>query len=219
MNNKILRILFCCIIIFCLFACDAKKITVTNTTDCTSDIIENNQSEGCSGEKYPDIEHSLYILPYPPGLTYPTGLTNCSSSFHGAEYADKYAFDFNMPNNSDFHAIRSGKVVKVVEDHPNKEDETAGNFLVIDHLDGSFGLYYHSPPNGILVEVGEEVIQGQKLGVTGMSGYAGYPHLHLIVVSGKHEWPYTGIPVAFKNVKPRHTVLKSNFAGYTACNY
>ncbi|MCA9556463.1 MAG: M23 family metallopeptidase, partial [Myxococcales bacterium] len=116
---------------------------------------------GCEGPAYPAPATSQYILPYAPGLRFPTGLTNCSSSFHGAGEGDQYAYDFNMPVGTPFIAMRAGRVAKVVNDQPDEgEDGGAGNFLVIDHEDGTFGLYYHSPKGGIAVAVGAEVEQG-----------------------------------------------------------
>lgn len=173
---------------------------------------------GCEGPAYPAPATSQYILPYAPGLRFPTGLTNCSSSFHGAGEGDQYAYDFNMPVGTPFIAMRAGKVAKVVNDQPDEgEDGGAGNFLVIDHEDGTFGLYYHSPKGGIAVAVGAEVEQGAPLGVTGRSGYAGYPHLHVIVVEGHHEWPYLGVPISFRNANPRDLHLRSEYApGYLA---
>ena len=85
----------------------------------------------------------------------------------------------------------------------------------MDHGDGTFGLYYHSPMDGISVSVGEAVSQGDVLGQTGRSGLAGYPHLHFIVVEGSPNYPYEGIPVSFKNVSPGHVSLES-FHAYTA---
>lgn len=186
---------------------------------CVDDEEIVNLSDGCDSSAYISMTQSNYVLPFPPGVSYPTGLTNCSFSFHAAGRGDEYAFDFDMPDGSDFHAARRGRVLKVVENQPNSGNGTAGNYVVLDHGDKTFGLYYHSPPDGILVEVGDVVERGQKIGVTGTSGYAGYPHLHFIVVKDQYNWPYSGVPISFKNVYPKHTVLKSSFPAYTACEY
>lgn len=165
---------------------------------------------GCDGQIYSDPAESPYVLPFPPGETFKTGLTNCSSSYHGAGQPDQYAFDFDMPVGTPFTAVRAGTVYKVVEDQPSNGGGTgAGNYVVIDHGDGTYGLYYHSPENGIDVEVGDEVTQGDVLGISGRSGLAGYPHLHFIVVEGDPTYPYDGLAISFSNAQPGDTVLKS----------
>jgi len=221
LSNLVLLLVLFLALIGCLSDDDKTPIEEEpiETQICNEEDILVNPEDGCNGLDYPDIETSIYVLPYPPGIAYPTGLTNCSSSFHAAGNGDEYAFDFNMPNDSDFHAIRAGKVIKLREHHPNSANGTAGNYVHIQHEDNTFALYYHSPPDGIFVEVGDEVEQGQRLGKTGASGYAGYPHLHLIVVEENTDFPFNGVPISFKNVSPKHTVLKSYFESYAACAY
>lgn len=155
----------------------------------------------CQDATWPDPVDSPYVLPYPAGETYRTGLTNCSSSFHASGNPDQFAFDFDMPEGSPFIAARAGRVHRVVKQAPS-EGGGAGNFVVIDHRDGTYGLYYHSPKNGISVSAGDEVTQGEVLGVTGRSGLAGYPHLHFTVVRGDPDYPYQGIPISFSNAQP-----------------
>jgi len=171
-------------------------------------------ASGCGGEPYPPLAETAYVLPLAPGATFNTGLTNCSSSFHGTGQPDQYAFDFDVAVGTPFIATRAGTVFRVVED-ASSDGGGVGNYVVVDHGDGTFGLYYHSPMDGISVSVGEAVSQGDVLGQTGRSGLAGYPHLHFIVVEGSPNYPYEGIPVSFKNVSPGHVSLES-FHAYTA---
>lgn len=171
--------------------------------------------KGCDGQIYPDPAASPYILPFAAGESFDTGLSNCSSSYHGAGHPDQYAYDFDMPEGTPFIAARGGTVESVVEDAPSRGDSGPGNYLRIDHHDGTFGLYYHSPEDGIDVEVGDEVEQGDVLGVTGRSGLAGYPHLHFIVVKGSPEYPYDGVAISFRNASPADVALKS-YTSYTA---
>lgn len=169
---------------------------------------------GCDGQIYPDPAESPYVLPFPAGEKYETGLTNCSSSYHRAGEPDQYAFDFDMPIGTEFTAVRSGTVYRVVEDQPSNGGG-AGNYVVIDHGDGTYALYYHSPQDGIDVTEGEAVDQGEVLGISGRSGLAGYPHLHFIVVDGEPTYPYHGLAITFRNALPADVVLKS-YAEYEA---
>lgn len=166
---------------------------------------------GCDGQVYIDPAESPYVLPFAVGQRYTTGLTNCSSSFHGAGNPDQYAFDFDMATSSPFTAARAGTVSRVVEDQPSGGGGgAAGNYVVVDHGDGTSALYYHSPEDGIHVGVGTSVEQGEVLGVTGRSGYAGYPHLHFIVVEGDPTYPYDGLAISFSNAIPADVALKGD---------
>lgn len=184
------------------------------------DTVEAGAEEvafGCEGEPYPKRAESPYVLPLEPGSTFETGLTNCSSSFHGAGHPDQYAFDFDVPVGTPFVAARAGTVARVVENASSDGGgpDDVGNFVVLDHGDGTFGLYLHSPRDGIDVVPGQTVEQGDVLGRTGRSGLAGYPHLHFIVVRGTPDYPYQGMPVSFRNVSPGHDVLRTEHV-YTA---
>jgi len=169
---------------------------------------------GCDGQVYPDPAESPYVLPFPAGEKYETGLTNCSSSYHRAGEPDQYAFDFDMPVGTTFTAVRSGTVYRVVEDQPSNGGGV-GNYVIIDHGDGTYALYYHSPQDGIDVTEGDAVEQGEVLGISGRSGLAGYPHLHFIVVDGEPTYPYHGLAITFRNALPADVVLKS-YAVYEA---
>lgn len=167
------------------------------------------QATRCDGLPYPDPASSPYVLPFAVGMTVETGLTNCSSSFHAAGQPDQYATDFDVPASTPFVAARAGTVEVVVEDQASAGGGN-GNYLLIAHGDGTYAYYLHAPHDGIAVAAGDSVKQGDVLGVVGQSGLAGYPHLHFIVVEGDPAYPYTSIPVSFRNAHPRHTALWTN---------
>lgn len=190
------------------------SLTILACDEESTAPVEEKEVVGCDGQVYPSLSTTPYVVPLKKGTEFMTGLANCSASFHAAALPDRYATDFDVPAGTPFTAAREGTVYRVVEDAPSGGGGV-GNYVVIDHGDGTYGLYYHSPMNGISVEVGEKVDQGEVLGVTGRSGLAGYPHLHFTVVTGSPDWPYTGIPVSFRNVSPRHVKLES-FSPYKA---
>jgi murein DD-endopeptidase MepM/ murein hydrolase activator NlpD len=178
---------------------------------------ETSIVEGCEGAGYPAIDSSPYVIPFAVGTTVETGLGNCSSSFHSAGGPDQFATDFNLPSGTPFVAARAGSVSSVVDDQPSAGGGP-GNRLSVDHGDGTSALYLHSPRDGILVEVGDQVEQGDTLGVVGQSGLAGYPHLHFTVVEGSTAYPYQGVPVTFRNADPADVPLRTN-AVYTVLPY
>jgi len=187
--------------------------------DCTDKNFDYHHQIGCDGKEYPNPITSEYVLPFPPDVTYRTGLTNCSSSYHAPEYPDRYAFDFNMPIGDSIYAARGGKVVVVVDDQPSEGGGgIGGNGIIIDHYDHTYGIYLHSPNSGIFVNEGDTIKQGQFLAISGRSGLAGYPHLHFIVVQKGYQWPYDPIPITFKNVYPPDVIIQYHKL-YTACSY
>lgn len=172
----------------------------------------------CPIESYPDLATSIYILPFETGQTFKTGLTNCSSSYHAEGLPNQFAFDFRMPIGTLFIAAHAGITHSIVEDKPSSGGDQGGNHIIINHGDGTYAMYLHSPKNGIYVGLGEQVEQGAILGETGQSGFAGYPHLHFMVTKVPY-YPATrsddGLAVSFKNVIPEHTKLQ-NSTEYTA---
>lgn len=160
---------------------------------------------------YPSVESTPYVVPFAVGLRLQTGLANCSSSFHAAGQPDQFATDFDLPVGTPFVAARAGVVALVQEDQPSlgggSSNGISGNAVMVDHGDGTTALYLHSPEDGIVVEVGDPVTQGDTLGVVGQSGLAGYPHLHFIVVEGSISFPYEGVPVTFGNALPADVPL------------
>jgi murein DD-endopeptidase MepM/ murein hydrolase activator NlpD len=55
------------------------------------------------------------------------------------------------------------------------------NFVVILHSDGTTGEYYHLAEGGALVEVGDNVVRGQAIALSGNTGHTTMPHLHFAV--------------------------------------
>lgn len=209
--------------LICLLACknanEGQAITpiIHGELSCDSQNFQYTSQTGCDGQVYPDPVSSLYVLPYAVGEAYKTGLVNCSFSYHAPGQPDQYAFDFDMPDGTIFTAARGGKVRRVMNG-ASSSGGGAGNYVLIDHGDNTFGYYLHSPQNGISVSVGQEVEQGDVLGISGRSGLAGYPHLHFVVVKGQPDYPYQSTPVSFKNAIPSDAVLKTAVT-YTACNH
>ena len=174
-------------------------------------------ARGCIGTEYPDWKSSPYVLPYPVGKAYGIDLSNCSGSFHGEGRPDEFAIDFNMAIGTPVTASREGTVYSTEERFTDAGDGT-GNLVTVDHGDSTFGVYLHFTQNGVEVEVGQKVKKGDLLGYSGSSGLAGYPHLHLVIVTGDPSWPYTSIPVTFSNTVSNERSLASGYS-YEAFPY
>ncbi len=81
--------------------------------------------------------------------------------------------DFKADVGTPILAINRG----VVRD--NKTYPTFGRTIIIDHGFGLYSMYLHL--SKVKVNVGELVIPGQTIGLSGDSGYATGPHLHLSI--------------------------------------
>lgn len=76
-------------------------------------------------------------------------------------------------------AVKEGKVVVAIAG-----TTSYGNYVVIEHHteDKTFyTLYGHMKEGSIMVAVGNEISQGQVLGIMGSTGYSTGPHLHFEV--------------------------------------
>jgi murein DD-endopeptidase MepM/ murein hydrolase activator NlpD len=89
----------------------------------------------------------------------------------------------------------------VVEEHDKGcwEDGCGqyANFIVVMHDDGTTGEYYHLQQDGSLVEVGDKVIAGQQIGLSGNTGHTTMPHLHFAVYRATNRARPQSIPVNF----------------------
>jgi Peptidase family M23 len=108
---------------------------------------------------------------------------------------------------ADVLAAASGRVIEVVNDLPNQVpgalpsgitiDEGSGNRVIMDIGDGRFALYAHMIPGSIVVEEGQFVRAGEKLGLLGNSGNTDGPHLHFQIMDGPRELNSVGLPFVF----------------------
>lgn len=95
------------------------------------------------------------------------------------------ALDFKVKNGTNICAARGGVVTAIREDSDKRglkpENLSDGNYILIAHEDASVANYWHFQKNGVLVNVGDTVMAGQLIGVSGNTGYSAFPHLHFEV--------------------------------------
>ena len=171
----------------------------SNDNSISDDIGgQNTVANGCENAFYLNWNKTPYVLPYPVGQSYTIGLSNCSGgTLHGEGMPDQFAIDFSMPVGSVITAVRRGTIMFVEES--GMDYEFPNNFIVLRDNDGFFFQYHHLTHNGSFVKQGQFVEKGDPIGLSGASGEAGYPHLHLVATGINWKFPYTSRPVTFKN--------------------
>jgi len=161
---------------------------------------------------------AIYKLPFGDATGWTLANGNWDDPTHGHNQGDPlgwqaYAYDFTHAEGGKILAARAGTVYDLDESSSkngfNQDDHCnpgVGNYLVIKHADGSFGVYWHMQHNGVFVKVGDKVSQGQEIARSGNTGNSSEPHLHFdsridwdlnYSCSNLHEYP--GYPVFFQD--------------------
>jgi murein DD-endopeptidase MepM/ murein hydrolase activator NlpD len=99
--------------------------------------------------------------------------------------------DFRAPVGTPVKAVADGIVVEAHEDGYNKG---YGGYVKIDHGNGLHSLYAHL--SRVDVAVGDQVVAGDKLALSGNTGISTGPHLHLEMRQNgvqKDPAPYLGL--------------------------
>jgi murein DD-endopeptidase MepM/ murein hydrolase activator NlpD len=93
--------------------------------------------------------------------------------FNGSVQSTHQGLDFRVPSGTSVAAVNSGRVILA------RTLFFEGNCVVIDHGQGLLTLYLHL--SKFSVREGDEVGKGQAIGLSGGTGRATGPHLHLAV--------------------------------------
>ncbi|PRQ05250.1 peptidoglycan DD-metalloendopeptidase family protein [Enhygromyxa salina] len=138
-------------------------------------------------------------LPWPCGATYSCTQSNGGQTSHTG-FA-QYAWDFGMPLGTDILAVRGGTVLlmkmnSMVGGCSNQYASDA-NYVVIDHGDGTAGLYMHVEGNSSNFQVGQNVEAGAVIARVGQTGWTCGPHLHYQTQQICGSWWCQSVPSEF----------------------
>ncbi|TAE73256.1 MAG: M23 family metallopeptidase [Bacteroidetes bacterium] len=159
----------------------------------------------------PDIvpdTNFVYMLPYEVGTK-----RFVMQGYNGRfSHKNQFALDFKMRVGTPIHAARGGVVIEAKNDSDKRgrssEFAKFGNFINILHPDGTYAIYYHLKKDGVLVNIGDTVAIGQKIGFSGNTGWSTGPHLHFSVKKPIKSGSVT-IPTLFLGKKNRKNRIKS----------
>jgi len=161
--------------------------------------------------KFPNCDNQLtrniYSMPIKDEWYVFWGGKNEFLNYHYVYPSQRYAYDLvimkdgksynnNRLRNENFYAFNkevtapaNGKIIEVVNHIPDNlpgemnEDVPAGNYVIIEHENKEYSLIAHFKQHSIVVSEGEEVRQGQLLGLCGNSGNSSEPHIHFQVMN------------------------------------
>ena len=104
--------------------------------------------------------------------------------------------DFAISAGTPILAVKAGTVVtSTALRRSNGTYKSYGEYVVIDHHDGTMTLYAHMSPGTRLVSVNDTVYQGQQIGSVGQTGNATGNHLHFEVrINGRPVNPTSYLP-------------------------
>jgi murein DD-endopeptidase MepM/ murein hydrolase activator NlpD len=111
------------------------------------------------------------------------------------------ALDFKIKKKTKICAARDGVVIASREDSDNgglkPGNMSDGNYISIQHDDGSIAHYWHLLKNGVMVNIGDSIQKGQVIGLSGNTGYSAFPHLHFEVVGNDGTGTSKQLPTRF----------------------
>jgi murein DD-endopeptidase MepM/ murein hydrolase activator NlpD len=94
-------------------------------------------------------------------------------------------------------AIRDGVVALAQDGFPDENvfpGVDDGNYLILDHGDGTQSWYFHLKKHSVAFATAQSVAAGQQVGLAASSGYSFAPHLHFEVQqNGQAYEPFAGL--------------------------
>ena len=117
-----------------------------------------------------------------------------TTGFYG--YKGHTGVDWAISKGTPIVAVKSGTVaISRALKNPNGTYKSYGEYIVINHHDGTMTLYAHGLPGSRKVQEGQSVSQGQQIMSVGTTGNSTGYHLHFEVrVNGKYVDPTPYLP-------------------------
>ncbi len=145
-----------------------------NTPEGQVALVNNLASEAEVIRNIPSASVAIWQGPFRPPLNELIVTDKYGYSRETGPYAVSHkGTDFRAAERTPIFAMNDGVAVMV------REFKYYGNIVVLDHGAGVQTLYLHLSEQH--VKQGDRVVKGQQIGLSGSTGYAEVPHLHLSV--------------------------------------
>lgn len=136
----------------------------------------------------PGVRHDpgvVYLPPFAAGESFPVGQA-FGGDFSHNESQNYHAVDITMPVGTPVHAARAGIVMDLERDFSEGGEDRdryahRANYIRILHEDGTMAVYAHLDFRGTVIFPGQVVLEGEKIGQSGETGFVTGPHLHFVV--------------------------------------
>ncbi len=154
-----------------------------NEEDNSSDEEDTNNGETDNNEAADgnDASKEKYLWPCPDSSRITSTFGYRKAPTAGASTYHK-GIDVGAPTGTKIVATKSGTVTSTYV------SRASGNSIVIYHGDGVFTYYFHC--SSVLVQAGQQVKQGEVVGLVGSTGYSTGPHLDFrININGEYKDP------------------------------
>ena len=186
----LLRLMLCCAL--ATVAPSTLAMTVYKSVDANGNVFySDRQTPGAQAfviqqrpvldKPKPANPQQAYRYPF-PWRGGPFRLTQGpKGSFSHTDAKSRYAMDIAMPEGTPIITARSGVVVKTENEQIGRGSDASGNFVRVQHDDGTEGVYLHLKQGSVSVRVGQRVAVGSPLGLSGNTGNSSGPHLHFVV--------------------------------------
>ncbi|MCG6169174.1 M23 family metallopeptidase [Leptospira sp. FAT2] len=199
---------------------EPKKILTLSPIDAHKEFAYNSSIYIKAGDIYaPMSKKIIYRLPFESVSRVGQGYNGKST--HSGEFP--FALDFSLPEGSSILAARDGLIISV-EDKYKERGTTAyfqdkANYIRILHKDGSVAEYGHLKYKGVLVKVGQIVQKGEKIGLSGNTGFSSAPHLHFHVLKPTEKFQrLVSFPTSFETDEGVLDELKRGFVYWNPSN-
>ncbi len=137
-------------------------------------------------------------LPWACGDSY-----SCTQGHNGGSHTGygAWAWDFGLPVGTEVWAAADGTVAHLKMDSNTGGCDSAyandGNYVVVDHGDGTAALYLHMAQWSSNLSVGQFVYAGEAVAEIGLTGWVCGAHLHFQVQSSCGSWWCQSMPAQF----------------------
>ncbi len=131
----------------------------------------------------------------------------------------QYAYDFRLEHTGSGEKLEDyevfgkevispagGKVIQIIggaiDILPGERDRGngVGNMIITDYGNGEYGALCHLKHDSIKVSVGDEIQQGQVIGLCGNTGNTPEPHVHFQLQDGPLMHNSNGLPAQFGKI-------------------